>query len=46
MIVLPSGAVQLTAIVPYEGQAEVLKLGHTSGLLLEASVSAVDGVIK
>jgi hypothetical protein len=32
--------------VPYEDKAEALKLTDTVGLLLEASVSAVEGVLE
>jgi hypothetical protein len=37
---------QITIVIPYEGKGEALKLTDTPGLLLEASVSAVEGRIK
>jgi hypothetical protein len=37
---------QIQLVVPHEDKAEALKLTDTYGLLLEASVSAVEGVIK
>jgi hypothetical protein len=37
---------KITLVVPFEDKAEALKLTDTPGLLLEASVSAVEGVIK
>jgi hypothetical protein len=42
---LPSGQVQITFYVPYEDRDEAVKLTATPGLLLEASVSAVEGRI-
>lgn len=44
--VLPSGQTQLTLLVPFENKAEVFKLTDTPGMLLEASVSAVEGIPK
>ena len=43
---LRSGQMQIQVVVPYEGKAEALKLTDTSGMLLEASVSPVEGVIE
>jgi hypothetical protein len=43
---LPSGQMKITLVVPFEDKAEALKLTDTPGLLLEASVSAVEGIIK
>jgi hypothetical protein len=43
---LRSGQMQIQVLVPYEDKAEALKLTDTAGLLLEASVSAVEGVIE
>jgi hypothetical protein len=43
---LPNGMMKVTVFVPYESKSEALKLTDTAGLLLEASVSAVEGVIE
>ena len=43
---VPSGGWKLTLMVPPESRDEVLKLSTTSGLLLKAAVSTVEGVIK
>jgi hypothetical protein len=46
MVVLPSGGLQLTLVVPFEDKAEAFKLSDTPGMLLEASVKAVKRRIK
>jgi hypothetical protein len=46
MIVLPSGAWQLVVDTPAEDRDEVFKLSLTAGLLLEASVSLVEGLVE
>jgi len=43
---MPSGQMKITLVVPFEDKAEALKLTDTPGLLLEASVSAVEGVLE
>lgn len=43
---VPSGSWKLTLMVPPEDRDEVIKLSSTPGLLLEASVGAVEGRIK
>ncbi len=46
MRVLPSGGWRLVCHTPAEDRDEVFKLSLTPGLLLEASVEAIEGRIK
>lgn len=46
MVVLPSGQMQLTVIVPHDDIMEAFKLRETPGLLLEASVKPVERIIR
>jgi hypothetical protein len=42
---LPSGQAQITFLVPFGDRDEAYKLTATSGMLLEASITAVEGPI-
>jgi hypothetical protein len=46
MVVLPSGQWQATVLIPAEDREAAYALSLAPGLLLEASVTAVEGIIK